>query len=166
MVYMVLYYIAVILSNTFHLVFLLCCTILLAVQPPTFYDDLYLVIVNRSCSTFTIDWVTHFFNIDDWVFLWEDFSSSKPGCVCLTDKYKERHQTCLENNHATMQAQYQQGQEKTKFYFEKHQQLKAKKSSKRQRDSSSGGSVSNRLYFTVCLSVCLPSSIECLTPTR
>lgn len=60
----------------------------------------------------------------------------------FAELYRQRQKDSALNNQATSQVEYQQSQERTQIYHEKWQQVKAKKSNKRQRDSSSMTAVS------------------------
>lgn len=62
----------------------------------------------------------------------------------LVEEYRIRNNACVEASRKSLQTQIQESGEKARIYNEKMQQLKAKKSTKRQRDSS-GGSVSDYL---------------------
>ena len=62
--------------------------------------------------------------------------------LAVVGEYRARNDVCVEASLATLSSQMQESQDRTIFYNEKLQQMKAKKSTKRQRDSSRDGPVS------------------------
>ncbi|XP_067950037.1 trithorax group protein osa-like [Watersipora subatra] len=64
------------------------------------------------------------------------------------EEYRIRNNACVEASRKSLQTQIQESGEKARIYNEKMQQLKAKKSTKRQRDSSGGSATQKRKLST------------------